>query len=237
MNYILSLSFSLCSVSVAYSQTAVHIGPRIGLNVGTAPYESSNHVHDTRPLLGGEAGIMATASKGNVGLHVSVLYSQKGFRIQDEHPYSTLVVNRNDTYALNYLVLPVSVAYSLQENGQGLQVFAGGYLGMLLHGRYTWDDYNQIAGRVSSTNTGELPIRVDNVVELEEGGAASKRWDAGLQAGIGYRYNRLLLQLSYSYGLVDLGAEYRQSDRGLDGAHYYHRVAQLSAAYFLGRSE
>ncbi|MCA8830174.1 porin family protein [Hymenobacter pini] len=234
MKYLLGLSATVLLAGNAQGQVNLNVGPRIGLNVATARYEASDRIFNTTSLIAGEAGAMATISRNHVALQVSALYAQKGFRFDQEFRDPSTYQRSKQMYRLNYLTIPVSVAYSQRPNGQGFQVFTGGYAAMLLNGQHTFDDYTDVYGNIHTVK-GDLDVRIDDVVELKEGGIASKRFDAGVQAGIGYGYNHWLLQIGYSYGLRDVGAEYRQSDNtSLYAIHFENRVAQLSVAYLFG---
>ena len=124
--------------------------------------------------------------------------------------------------------------YSQRANGQGGQVFLGLYVGWLLGGTY----------RVRSNEGPGQPKlggpAYDGTVEAGDTYTSDSRYairkpDAGLQVGVGYGFEALQLQASFSLGLRTIGAAYAPT-----AGNYYEapvirtRGFQLSAAYLFG---
>lgn len=67
--------------------------------------------------------------------------------------------------------------------------------------------------------------------DANSGTVVARRFDAGINAGIGYRFRALQVQLGYGLGLVN-----QQTGRApafnTDPTAYHQRVAQLTATYF-----
>jgi hypothetical protein len=144
-------------------------------------------------------------------------------------------VTYDETVRLNYLTLPLNLAYTLGQAGQGLQVFAGPYLGLLVGGNYQQQVHGSsyLGGPArESENSGK--VKAATVVS-DANNRYSQRLDAGLQAGVGYRLKNLQLQVGYSLGLRNLAVPYQ----GYNGALYeapanYNRAFQLSISYLVG---
>ena len=131
---------------------------------------------------------------------------------------------------LNYVTIPVNLAYAQRPDGRGLQVFAGPYIGVLTGGNYE-HQFMPVDPLV-----GASPVIGGSVSAAGQSGttrtAHSQRVDAGLQAGLGYRAGSLLVQATYSLGLRDVGV-------GPDGygpfnivsPSYNNHVFQISLAY------
>jgi hypothetical protein len=67
-------------------------------------------------------------------------------------------------------------------------------------------------------------------------GSFARRFDAGLQGGVGYRYQALLLELGYSLGLRDVAARYTYNGIPVSSSPYYNRAFQASLSYlFAGK--
>lgn len=160
----------------------------------------------------------------------------------------------------NYLEIPINVVFTFKGD-HGFQLFAGPYVAFGLGGRdeYETNGTSSSAGP-SGTNsssywnfsTGQMLYKDDfpgppayflqNGINgtvaypapfaATSGYYVARRFDAGLNAGIGYRLGPLQVQLGYGFGLVN-----QQPGKALfhrdDLPAYYQRVAQLTASYFL----
>ena len=69
------------------------------------------------------------------------------------------------------------------------------------------------------------------VFEASSGAIVARRFDAGLNAGIGYRIGSLQTQLGYGLGLVNQQPGKASTQREELPA-YYQRVVTLTASYF-----
>ena len=218
----------------AHAQTTFNIGPRVGLNLATY------HLGESQPgtvgsRAGFEAGLVGSAGFGHFALQPALLYSQKGFsfrtmvdvRSANNMPFSNGELLRKDR--LNYLTLPLNLAYRQHPDGQGFQVFAGPYLGLLLSGSY--DITTTVNGSPVGSASGRITPVANNAPDLD---AYARRFDAGLQGGLGYCYQAWLLELGYSLGLRDITARYTYNGIPVSSAPYYNRAFQLSLAYLLG---
>ena len=218
----------------AHAQATFSIGPRVGLNLATF------HFGESQPgtvgfRAGFEAGLVGSAGFGHFALQPALLYSQKGHtfrtpvdvRTANNLPFSSGELLQKDR--LNYLTLPLNVAYRQHPDGQGFQVVAGPYLGLLLSGSY--EVTITANGSPVATDSGRItPVANDAPVF----GACARRFDAGLQGGLGYRYQAWLLELDYSLGLRDVAARHHDNGVPVGLASYYNRVFQVSLAYLLG---
>lgn len=249
----LLISSLLLLAPVAQAQATFGMGLRLGLNAASAPFKDEQRTYATNSRLGAEAGFAFDVSFGHFVLQPALLFSQKGFTINDT--YSTTFSSSgyvettrtmlNEEYRLNYVTIPLNFAYALRADGQGLQLFAGPYLGFLLGGTYKYDDReeatsNNVVMR-SSTDTGSGNIVGGDYYSTSSSNTKfySRSKDAGLQFGLGYRKSNFLLQTGYSMGLRNLGADYQTSygpfgTKTVAGPSYYNRAFQVSLAYLFG---
>jgi hypothetical protein len=218
-------------------QTRISVGPQIGLNISKSNYEDLygyNYSYKTSSTPRFEAGIVANFGHRHIALQPSVLYSQKGFvldgGLQETNGTQTSVVSIHQTLSLNYLTIPINIVYTQKDNGQGFQAFGGGYLGILLGGKVKYNNHQGVEGAIINSYQAELPVRAGNSF-LSNGYYYSKRFDAGLQGGVGYQCAGALLQVSYSLGLTNVGANYPMNPSSY-GPHYYNRTLQTSFTYF-----
>jgi hypothetical protein len=207
----------------AQAQTTFSIGPLAGLAVAGANPSSSPDITITYRT-GFEAGVQSVLQVGHVAVQPSLRFTQKGLH----HHYGSGLYERDTDYRLNYLTLPLNLAYSLRADGQGVHVFAGPYIGLLLGGSYQQRvvDRSGGGGGISST-AGD--IKPGEVYEVPPVGTTyyplrCHRFDGGVQTGVGYRYGKLLVQAGFSFGLRDLGPEL---------ASFHNRTAQASLSYLL----
>jgi len=138
---------------------------------------------------------------------------------------------------LDYLSIPLQVAYSQHTNGRGFQLFAGPYLGVLLGGRnkITYGNGKE-TGRVVITNTHTVDIGSASYL-LPDYNAYARRLDLGGQVGVGYQLGSALVQLSYSLGLRDANPTELYTIGGLtydaEKDSYRNRSFQASLSYLI----
>lgn len=225
------LAGSLLLMATAHAQTTFSVGPRVGLNVATAhfPDKASSR------LAGLEAGLAGSLQLGHFAVQPSVLFSQKGYRMQGSLPSFDAPVTYDETVRLNYLTLPLNLAYTLGKSGQGLHLFAGPYVGLLVGGNYTQQIHSAgyLGGPPSDTEYSGK-VKAGDVFSYTDN-RYSQRVDVGLQAGIGYRLNGWQVQAGYSLGLRDMSASFQS----YDGTRYreaarYNRAFQLALSYLIG---
>jgi hypothetical protein len=202
--------------TTTYAQLAFSIGPQVGLNVAGATNTSTSNTTLTYRA-GFEAGLQSVVQLGHLAVQPSLRFSQKGLHRHYGYSFGSTETD----YRVNYLTLPVNVAYSLRSDGQGLQVFAGPYIGLLLGGNY------QLVSSSGSANSSEGKIRAGEYYTVPAPGTTTydvllRRFDAGLQAGLGYRVGKVLAQVDFAFGLTDLAPAFTSA---------YNRTAQVSLSY------
>jgi hypothetical protein len=132
----------LSVASVSQAQPHVRVGVQVGGSRSTGSYTKAPGIpFSFHPLAGFEAGLRLQVQGAHWALQPALLYAQQGFSLtQDSDAVDTLGTQRQTrhlTYRLTYLTLPLSLAYQQHANGQGLQVFAGGYVSRLVGGIWT----------------------------------------------------------------------------------------------------
>jgi hypothetical protein len=220
----------LLVVSVVQAQSRFSIGPTVGMQASTIHYPEKQYFPSSYRA-GVEAGLLATVTFGHFALQPAVRYSQKGYHIEGSflypanNPYS---LEGQADYRLNYLTIPLNFLYTQRATGQGWQVLAGPYLGLLLGGHYeSQSRYLNSANTFSS----EGKVVAGNLELPASTSAYSRQVDAGLQGGVGYRYKAALLQLTYNYGLRNLAADFTFVGTRQARPAYYNRAFQVSVAY------
>ena len=236
-------TFALLTLS-AQAQISFSVGPRVGLNVATtrfAPNEQFRNqgvviTSSTSSRPGFEVGVMGSMGFGHFRVQPAVLYSQKGFHVQGTESNvigtdGTQPAPYQQANRMSYLTVPLNIAYAQHKSGQGFQVFAGPYLGILVEGNYQFTRPSttvvvEVAGAIKG---GKRPADYNGFTDHT---LYSQRVDAGLQAGIGYQWGPALLQATYSAGLRNLApADFATYSFLGNGPDYRNRVVQVSLAY------
>lgn len=251
-----STSLLLAAAGAARAQSPLSFGPRLGLNLSSvlqsgAP--SGGFSQDTKSVIGVQVGLTV-----NVGLtpslsfQPSLLFSQKGAEFSGAQtdasspPYKTSF-SATARVKLNYLELPLNLVYA--PNGtEGFQLFAGPYLAAGVGGGGSFtakiesNDPAVLAAGYVNTYPGSLTVEyADKQNDNANGGNnptalsftyTARRFDAGLNAGVGYRVGPFQAQLGYGLGLVSfVPKDAAGNDTGSKGRH---RGVQLCANYFFG---
>jgi hypothetical protein len=214
----------------AYAQQGFQLGPIGGVTYATQHIIDPSTAADTRHRWGIEAGALANwQSSGHWAAQAAVLYTQQGYRLAYYNAFTGSTAT--DDVRLNYLRLPLRLVFTQHASGQGVQLFAGPYAGILLGGnrRFFYPFNNSgYEGRVLVANDyGRDSARVRTAVY-------SRRFDAGLQGGIGYRWGNALLQVGYTLGLVDVAATRYQANVGPVHNPARTRSWQATVTYLLG---
>jgi hypothetical protein len=225
------LAGSFLLTATAHAQVSFSGGPRVGLNVATLHFPDKS----SSMRAGFEAGLTGNLQLGHFAVQPSLLFSQKGYRTSGDLMGIDAPASYKETIRHNYLTLPVNLAYTLGEKGQGLQVFAGPYVGLFLGGTYTRRVHEDgYFGGPAIDRDYEGKVKAASAY-TNGANRYAQRIDAGLQAGVGYCLSGWQVQAGYSLGLRNLASSYQASD----GTRYreptnYNRVFQLSLSYLVG---
>lgn len=237
MNKRLLLALPLLSAApLAHAQVRLSVGPQVGYNLTTVNYKlDSGRSYTTSSRSGFAAGVMADIGFGHLAIQPAVQFTQKGY---DQTVTSSLnYLTTSSQVRFNYLAVPVNVAYTQHRDGQGAQVFAGPYVGVLLGGHYTSvTRYPAAILLPDITTEGKVVAAESYTPSSTDSNCYSRRVDAGLQFGLGYRYQGLLLQAAYSLGLTNQASVAEQLPGGGPAVYptYRNRAFQLALAYLFG---
>jgi hypothetical protein len=228
---------ALLLAGTAQAQATFSVGPRVGLNVSRVHFPVDYRTSSTSRA-GFEAGLTSNIQFGHFALQPSLLFSQKGNGSSGSLVGLDTPVTYDEQMRLNYLTLPLNLAFTLGKDGKGLQVFGGPYVSMLLGGHYVRQVHEGGGYLGGPAYDIELTGKVKPASIVSDwDDKYSRRFDTGLQAGVGYRLGGFLLQANYSLGLRNLAAQYRSYDGQLyDNLAYYNRSWQVSLSYLVGKS-
>lgn len=211
----------------AHAQVSVSLGPVVGETLMKQRFSNGGTADYRFGLL---AGAQAYLSWGRWALQPALLFAQKGFNYSTEVDYRVAngQMGRATIWSkqrLNYLTLPVNFVFAPSGTATGPQFLAGPYVSMLLGGTIE-------QGGLPEQPSSSTSIRIANEIAPQEGPAA-RRFEAGLQAGVGFRYEGLVLQATYSLGLRNTRAYYILNPGGttISNDNAYNQGFQVSAGY------
>lgn len=227
----LLLAASLAATT-ASAQTTFRFGVRAGANLAThtLPQYDPNPAYSSEGknslLLGGQAGVAFEANFGRLALQPALLFSQKGTKSSGSTtilsgattPYNYF--SGQGTRRTNWLELPLNVVYT-PKSGHGLQLFAGPYAAVAVGGRQTTSGF-----QTSDSGAPRQDFSGDYAIEYG-GNTNNRRFDWGVNFGVGYRMGPVQVQAGYGLGLRSL---YTSTNNKV-----YNRGAQLTATYFWGK--
>ncbi|RZK34379.1 MAG: PorT family protein [Hymenobacter sp.] len=241
MNNCLPLALALLTTAAAaQAQTRFRFGPQVGYSQTTINYNPNSQYNEAaiHYTSGFSAGVLADIGFGHWAIQPALQFAQKGY---DQTITERFVYPNSRTVdihtQLNYLALPLNVAYTQRPDGQGAQVFAGPYVGLLLGGHYTTElARTSQSGTQYESYSGQVVAAESFTPSFTDTNSYSRRLDAGLQLGLGYRYQGLLAQASYSLGLRDLQSRLDDPNSGYYDPEptYQSRAFQFSLGYLFG---
>jgi hypothetical protein len=232
----------LLAAPAAFAQTGFRFGPQLGLTYSVCDYSfpdtRSSDKTSTSFRAGMQSGIQVQYDfAAHFGLHSGLLFSQKGTHLENtyvtNYPNSTYVYNEAYDFRFNYLLLPLCLQYSSAEDGQGLLLLAGPYVGLLTGGDYKSSFSTTVSGnnQGGGGDSGNVAAGDTYNTSYTHHTYYSRGLDAGWQLGMGVGVKHVQVQLVYSYGLRNLGAAYAG---GTAAPTYHNRCFTLSAAYLFG---
>ena len=233
------------SAATAAAQTTFKLGVRGGTNralTTVAPAGSATGLNtydrsaDKSAIYAWQAGLVLEAAFGKFAVQPALVFSQKGEKFTTDVYFNALgggfAASSSSTNRYNWLELPINFVYTLHGD-HGLQVFAGPYVAMGVGGRQTGTNY------FAAPNISYAPYEFNNQVTYGAG-TNNRRFDAGINFGLGYRQGPVQVQAGFGLGFVNLHRETPGFDPGFspltaynfynDAA--YNRVLQLTGTYF-----
>lgn len=148
-----------------------------------------------KSLMGFHAGLIADISLGPIGVQPGLEFSQKGAKASEGDSKLTL----------NYIDVPVNLAYKIGLPGAKILLLAGPNFGYGLSG--------------TSSFGGE-----SNDIKFGSEAGQTKRMDLGLNLGGGVQFLKLQGTISYTLGLTNLNND--------GGDAVKNNVLKVSLAYF-----
>ena len=227
------------AATTAQAQSTISFGPRVGGNLSTVAISGEDaDGANPKQIVGFQLGVTADIQLAtNFALQPSLLFSQKGFKLEESGSYSangiTATYSEKRTLKVNYVELPLNFVYT-SGGDHGLQVFAGPYLALGVGGSLPYESSINIPGVMNEKESGTGTIKFADQEPSNMNGDEGyvRRLDAGFNGGVGYRQGPFQVQFGYGLGLGNLVPKDSQgNDQGIT---VRNRVLQLSANYFFG---
>ncbi len=236
----------LASTTAALAQTTVRLGLRGGAHRALTTLDAASNYAGTYPFSGSaskaalyawQAGVVAEVSCGRLAVQPALLFSQKGEKLDATTSLSGIagynVQQTVSTNRYNWLELSLPVVYT-RPGDHGWQLFAGPYVALAVGGHRQGTTTSAFYG--PPTYTVPTTSKTTDLAEQVAYGTTTpnRRFDAGINVGVGYRQGPLQVQAGYGLGLLDLHHIPSQGEYGPDpdAATAYNRVVQLTGTYF-----
>ncbi len=238
----------------------MRIGIKAGGNLSKMTFnidEDVAHEPATKSKIGYHFGIITdiVLLKNKLSLQPELLYSNKGFSIDltkelDDIYENSKIENIEGSarFNYNYIELPINFVYK----NSGFQISFGPYVALGISGKYNQDfsftrdgkemeasdvfyeedsyELKPVFGEVGNDTYKDF-LNNDEILHLY------RALDYGVNLGIGYQIEKVLLTASYSFGLNNLTPEYNADDYHMDedytnGFVQKNRVFSFSVSLF-----
>ncbi|MEZ0608712.1 porin family protein [Fibrella sp. WM1] len=207
----LLLAAAISAVGITSSMAQVAIGLKGSLQFANEKITSSGISINGENLLGFQAGLILKAPiTDQLSIRPQLLYSTKGLKLLG----STFGGNGETKAVINYLEVPIQLAYSIEAGDGNVVLGAGPYLAYALSGKATVTVNGQ-------SETEDLDFNDSD---------AQKRFDFGLNISAGYELNSGLgISAYYSPGLANLAPSNSGTNVTIKNSAF-----GISLSYFFG---
>lgn len=192
----LSLSALIALGTATSAQTKITFAPEAGLNLSTVRSKSNGERDDNvKPRLGGKVGgVVNFGITKHLSVQPGLFFSMKGANYKYTETVGGVTTTAESKTNVNYLELPVNVAYQFGTGKSGLFIYAGPYVGYALSGK---SKYKSTTGNISTENTRDITFG-DNLGDV-------KRLDVGANIGVGYILPMgLYFRAQYGHGFTSI---------------------------------
>ncbi len=153
-----------------------------------------------------------------------LIFSSKGYKIDSYYPvptYSGEYIPIDESAILNYIDIPISLRYTTSIKKTQFFGGLGPYLAFGISGKITREEYD-----IDGQGTIVYDRTVDYKGEMNKDGQW-KRFDYGIQAGLGVILQRVVCRINYSYGLANI-AQYEDTTNN-------NRIIGISLGYIINK--
>lgn len=200
-----------------------------GVNATNISVDNSGKTEDNNTLISFNAGFFHQFDLSKiVDLEMGLLLTGKGAKAETNFSSTDYIKAKFNPL---YVELPVNVLIKITDvNKNGLFLHAGPYVAVGVGGNTKTETR---IGFLQSNSTSKIKFNNDDPLTSQQEGASYdrlKRFDYGLNAGIGIGGKKTLLRLNYGFGLAKIGST--QTNNTEDDKNKY-RVLSLNLAFNL----
>ncbi len=246
----------LCS---AQSFGQIKYGVKVGANYSTLHCDFDSDYADepeTKMKLGIQFGFITEIpliEESGLSLQPALLYNNKGCGLDLKKMIEKeLDVDVDDytgytRYIYHYIELPVNAVYKYNN----LQFMAGPYFALGVSGKFKNAFSFEVMNEQFNNNDIFLedvfdikPVsgvidddRLEDLLEDDDLADIYRAFDAGLNFGVGYEYNKMQFNINYSLGLTNMTPRYDAEEYEVDEDYtenviQKNRVLSISVSYF-----
>ena len=202
----------IAGAAITTADAQVSFGPRVGVN-----FANYSNVDDSKSKTGFLVGAVANFGMNDLlSIQPEVLYSQGGFKMEDDGDKYTL--------ATNYLQVPVLLKAGFGDGNLKFHANVGPYVGYWL------------SGKEKMEFDGESESESYEFDDDDADGSKDNRLDVGILAGVGLGIptgaGTFNIDLRYGLGMSDMTSWKDDRPDGVDKVS--NRVLSLSVAYMFG---
>lgn len=217
----------------------VSFGPKAGFTLSKYSYKYSSDLEYKEPepnfKLGPAIGFMVDIQiLEYLYFQPSLMFSKKGTGLDVAYRESgDAVITGYERIKVSYLEIPLNLALGLRIGKFKFQVFAGPYLAYAIAGKHKWD-YEENKDGIRTDIKDENKLTFKNEVpedDIENIATYQRPFDIGMNFGVGYKVNSVLLNLGYAMGFSNLQPEVQGQDSFASDHKYYNRTIFVSVAW------
>ena len=239
MKKVLLFGIALFIISSSFAQ--ISFGPKVGITLSKYAYSYESSLKDQEPevkfKLGPQiGGMMDLEILEFLFFQPSLMISKKGTAFDVSSEDSGDAINTGyDRVKVTYIELPLNLALKLKIGNFKFQVFAGPYFAYAIAEKRKWD-YEQNINGIRTDIKDEEKIVFKNEVSIDNKDEKyyQRPFDIGIDFGVGYQVNSVLLNLGFAMGFSNLQPEIKDSEIEASDRKYSNRTVFISAAWLFG---
>lgn len=233
------LVISVLFTTVIFAQ--ISFGPKIGFTLSKYGYNYASDQEYQEPEVMFKAGpqiggVMNLQILEFLSFQPSLMFTKKGTAYDvAEYESGEAVITGYERSRIGYLELPLNFALGLKLGPVRFQVFAGPYFAYAICGKRTWD-YEENVGGVRTDIAGDAKYDFVNKYpeDADEDKYYQRPFDAGIDFGLGFQVNRVLLNLGFAMGFANLQPDFQSDNLKASDYKYMNRTIFLNAAWLFG---
>lgn len=238
-----ALLFVFATLIIGPLMAQVTFGPKAGITLSKYGYKFSDEASFTEPTskykLGPALGVVMNLQINDfLAFQPSLMYSKKGSGIDvADQESGDANITGYFREKISYLELPLNLAVGLKLGNVKFQIFAGPYFAYAIAGKQKWDYEENING-VREDIKGDRKIKFVNEVpeDRDEDVSYQRPFDIGLNFGVGYKIDNILLNLGYAMGFSNMQPDHPDDNSFADDHKYLNRTIFINAAWLFGNN-